>query len=132
MIFIGLLIIAIGAFCQSSCYVPINKIKDWSWESYWIVQGIFAWLVLPLLGAMLAIPEDQSLMVKGILMLLCYSMGLGIPFVVSAVLIDKLKGAFSFIKSNYIIINKICGAFLVIVGISMATGLLGRLLTLLS
>lgn len=61
MIFIGLLIIAIGAFCQSSCYVPINKIKDWSWESYWIVQGIFAWLVLPLLGAMLAIPEGQSL-----------------------------------------------------------------------
>ena len=35
-ILIGLLIIAIGAFCQSSCYVPINKIKDWSWESYWI------------------------------------------------------------------------------------------------
>ena len=37
-IIIGLLIIAVGAFCQSSCYVPINKIKDWSWESYWIVQ----------------------------------------------------------------------------------------------
>jgi L-rhamnose-H+ transport protein len=60
-IFIGLLIIAIGAFCQSSCYVPINKIKDWSWESYWIVQGVFAWLVLPFLGAMLAVPEGQSL-----------------------------------------------------------------------
>ena len=60
-IVIGLLIIAIGAFCQSSCYVPINKIKDWSWESYWIVQGVFAWLVLPLLGALLAVPEGQSL-----------------------------------------------------------------------
>ena len=57
----GLLIIAIGAFCQSSCYVPINKIKSWSWESYWLVQGIFAWLVLPLLGAMLAIPEGHGL-----------------------------------------------------------------------
>ena len=45
-IVIGLLIIAIGAFCQSSCYVPINRIKDWSWESYWLVQGVFAWLVL--------------------------------------------------------------------------------------
>ena len=42
---IGLLIIAVGAFCQSSSYVPINKIKDWSWESYWIVQGVFAWLL---------------------------------------------------------------------------------------
>lgn len=57
----GLLIIAIGAFCQSSCYVPINKIKDWSWESYWIVQGIFAWLLLPLLGALLAVPAGHSL-----------------------------------------------------------------------
>ena len=60
-IVIGLLIIAIGAFCQSSCYVPINKIKEWSWESYWIVQGVFAWLILPFLGALLAVPEGQSL-----------------------------------------------------------------------
>ena len=60
-IVIGLLIIAIGAFCQSSCYVPINKIKDWSWESYWIVQGVFAWLILPLLGALLAVPAGHSL-----------------------------------------------------------------------
>ena len=60
-IFIGLLIIAVGAFCQSSCYVPINKIKKWSWESYWLIQGIFAWLVFPFLGALLAIPEGHSL-----------------------------------------------------------------------
>ena len=52
---IGLLIIAIGAFCQSSSYVPINKIKSWSWESYWIVQGVFAWLLFPLLGALLSL-----------------------------------------------------------------------------
>ncbi len=61
MIIIGLLIIAIGAFCQSSSYVPINKIKSWSWESYWIVQGLFAWLVLPFLGALLAVPAGHSL-----------------------------------------------------------------------
>lgn len=61
MIIIGLLIIAIGAFCQSSCYVPINKIKSWSWESYWIVQGVFAWLILPFLGALLAVPAGGSL-----------------------------------------------------------------------
>ena len=60
-IIIGLIIIAIGAFCQSSSYVPINKIKDWSWESYWIVQGLFAWLILPFLGALLAVPEGHSL-----------------------------------------------------------------------
>ncbi len=61
LIILGLLIIAIGAFCQSSSYVPINKIKSWSWESYWIVQGVFAWLVFPLLGALLAVPAGESL-----------------------------------------------------------------------
>lgn len=60
-IIIGLLIIAVGAFCQSSSYVPINKIKNWSWESYWIVQGVFAWLVFPFLGALLAVPDGHSL-----------------------------------------------------------------------
>ena len=58
---IGLVIIAIGAFCQSSSYVPINKIKSWSWESYWMTQGVFAWLVFPLLGALLAVPSGESL-----------------------------------------------------------------------
>lgn len=60
-IIIGLLIIAVGAFCQSSSYVPINKIKKWSWESYWFVQGVFAWLIFPFLGAMLAVPDNHSL-----------------------------------------------------------------------
>ena len=58
---IGLLIIAIGSFGQSSSYVPINKVKNWSWESFWLVQGIFAWLVFPLLGALLAIPAGSTL-----------------------------------------------------------------------
>jgi L-rhamnose-H+ transport protein len=60
-ILIGLIIIAVGAFCQSSSYVPINKVKAWSWESYWIIQGVFAWLAFPLLGALLAVPEGESL-----------------------------------------------------------------------
>lgn len=62
LILLGLLIIAIGAFCQSSSYVPINKIKSWSWESYWLVQGVFAWLLFPILGALLAVPSGESLL----------------------------------------------------------------------
>ena len=58
---IGLLIIAVGSFGQSSSYVPIRKIKDWSWECFWLVQGIFAWLLFPYLGALLAVPEGHSL-----------------------------------------------------------------------
>lgn len=60
-IIIGLIIIAIGAFCQSSSYVPINKVKEWSWESFWLTQGVFAWLVFPFLGALLAVPSGHSL-----------------------------------------------------------------------
>ena len=60
-IVIGLLIIAVGAFCQSSSYVPINKVKSWSWESFWLVQGLFAWLVFPIAGALLAVPAGHSI-----------------------------------------------------------------------
>ena len=65
-------------------------------------------------------------------MLLCYSAGLGLPFLLSAVLIDQLKGAFNWIKAHYGIINKICGGLLVLVGAAMAAGMLGRLLAVLS
>lgn len=58
---IGLAVIAIGSFGQSSSYVPINKVKNWSWESFWLTQGIFAWLVFPLLGALLAVPAGHNL-----------------------------------------------------------------------
>lgn len=58
---IGLLVIAFGSFCQSSSYVPIKKVKDWSWESFWLIQGVFAWLVFPLLGSLLGVPHEGSL-----------------------------------------------------------------------
>lgn len=60
-IFIGLLIIALGSFGQSSSYVPINRVREWSWENFWMVQGIFAWLLFPLLGALIAVPAGSSL-----------------------------------------------------------------------
>ena len=76
--------------------------------------------------------SQQGSTVKGIVMLFCYSLGLGIPFVISALLIDKLKGAFNWIKKNYKIINIVCGILLVLVGILMMTGLLGGFLKNLS
>lgn len=79
---------------------------------------------------MMAATEGEGL--KGILMLLCFSLGLGIPFIASAVLIDRLKSTFDFIKRNYRAINFISGGLLVIVGILMATGLMGYFLSLLS
>lgn len=84
------------------------------------------------LGSALMLASQQGQVLAGMLMLLCYSLGLGIPFVLSAVLIDNLKSTFDFIKRNYRIINIICGGLLVVIGIFMATGTLGRLLALLS
>ena len=84
------------------------------------------------LGSALILASQQGHVVEGMLMLLCYSLGLGIPFLLSAVLIDYLKSAFNWIKQHYQVINAVCGCFLVLVGILMATGTLGRLISLLS
>lgn len=84
------------------------------------------------LGSALMLASQQGHVAIGVLMLLCYSLGLGIPFLLSAVLIEKLKSTFDFIKKHYQIVNGICGGMLVAVGILMATGLLGRFLALFS
>lgn len=83
------------------------------------------------LGSALMLAGQQGSALIGMGMLLCYSAGLGVPFLLSAVLIDQLKNAFAFIKRNYDIINKICGGLLILVGVLMATGLLTRALNLL-
>ena len=84
------------------------------------------------LGSALMLASQQGSALVGTMMLLCYSAGLGVPFLVSAVLIDQLKGAFNFIKHNYNLVNKVCGSLLVAVGVLMATGLLTRMLNALN
>ena len=84
------------------------------------------------LGSALMLASQQGHILEGVLMLLVYSLGLGIPFILSALLIDKLSGAFAFIKKHYNVINAICGGFLVIIGLMMATGIMGKYLALLS
>ena len=84
------------------------------------------------LGSALAMASGEGETVSGIIMLLLYSLGLGLPFLLSAVLIDKLKGAFTFIKKNYKIINTASGIFLIIIGILMMTGYLNRIISILS
>ncbi|MBQ3504767.1 MAG: sulfite exporter TauE/SafE family protein [Oscillospiraceae bacterium] len=84
------------------------------------------------LGSALMLASQQGHVLEGMTMLLCYSLGLGVPFLVSALLIDQLKTAFNWVKAHYDIINKVCGGLLVLVGVLMATGLLGRFLSILS
>lgn len=69
---------------------------------------------------------------KGALLLLFYSLGLGIPFVISAILLDSLSGVFGLIKKHYRVINTVCGVFLIIVGICMAFGVMNKFLSLFS
>ena len=84
------------------------------------------------LGSALMLASQQGHTVVGLLLLLCYSLGLGVPFLLSALLIDQLKGAFDIIKRNYRLLNRISGALLVLLGICMMTGWLARLLTALA
>lgn len=84
------------------------------------------------LGSALLLASQQGHILEGTLMLLVFSLGLGIPFILSAVLIDYLKTTFNWIKKHYLIINIISGCLLILIGIMMATGTLGALLALLS
>jgi cytochrome c-type biogenesis protein len=84
------------------------------------------------LGSALLMASLGGSLLQGISMLLAFSIGLGIPFVASALLIDQLKGTFNFIKRNYKIINFISGGLLIIIGILMATGYMGYFLSLLT
>lgn len=84
------------------------------------------------LGSALLMASQQGHILSGMLMLLVYSLGLGVPFLLSAVLIDRMKSTLDWIKRHYTIINRISGSFLILIGILMATGLLGQFLNLFS
>ena len=84
------------------------------------------------LGSALILASQRGHVLEGMGMLLAYSAGLGIPFLISALLIDKLKSTFNWIKGHYSVVNTVSGALLIFVGVLMATGTLGRILTWLS
>lgn len=113
-----------------------KKIKTFKFFSSIAFGMIFAIGWTPCVGvflsAALLIAVNSQETFTGTLMLLVYSLGLGIPFVICAILLDKLKEAFNFIKKNYKTINIISGLVLVIIGIFMMTGYLNKFLSLLT
>ena len=108
------------------------KTRDMNFWSAFLFGVVFSvgWTpcVGVFLGSALMLASQQGSAVMGTLMLLSYSLGLGVPFLVSAVLIDQLKSAFTFIKRNYGVINTVCGGLLIVVGVLMMTGMLTRFL----
>lgn len=84
------------------------------------------------LGSALALAGASGTALKGVLLLVTYSLGLGVPFLISALLIERLNTAFTFIKRNYRVINIVCGSFLILVGILMALGRLDAVVAVFS
>lgn len=136
VVFFGLSYLGVfqlNLFKGSKCSVDTRNMGFFSAMLFGVIFSL-GWTpcVGAFLGSALMLASQQGHVVEGMLMLLAYSLGLGIPFVFSAVLIDYLKSAFDWIKRNYAVINRICGGLLVVIGILMATGVLGRVLNLLS
>lgn len=98
-----------------------NNVKDLTFIKAVIFGILFSISWTPCIGtflssALLLVAKQQN-MLEGIFLMIVYCIGLGIPFVISVVLIEKLKGMFNFIKRNYNIIKKISGIILIVMGI---------------
>ncbi len=55
-VLLGIIFHFVGGFASGSFYIPYKKVRGWAWESYWIVGGLFSWLIIPLLAAYLTVP----------------------------------------------------------------------------
>jgi L-rhamnose-H+ transport protein len=75
---LGVIFHFIGGFASGSFYIPYKKVRGWAWESYWIVGGIFSWLIVPPLAAFLTIPgfADIIRQTDGGILWLTYFFGL--------------------------------------------------------
>ena len=115
---------------------PSNTIVPRNFFSSLLFGMVFAigWTpcVGAFLGSALSLAASSGQTQAGLLLLLSYSLGLGVPFLLTAILIDQLESALSWIKAHYGLIDKLCGALLVVVGLLMASGLMGLWLRALS
>lgn len=80
------------------------------------------------LGSALMMASVSGTMLKGVALLFTYSLGLGVPIILSVLIIQKLNTAFEYIKKHYKVINNICGVFLIIIGILMAIGMMNNVM----
>ena len=133
----GLIVVALGLAYIG--VIPLNFLKGISGKykadnilSAFVFGMIYSVSLTPCVGAFLGsalmLAATTGGAVKGFSLLLVYSLGLGIPFIISALIIDRLKDAFDFIKRHYDLINKVSGVFLIIVGILMMAGLLNKMM----
>ncbi|WP_163407371.1 L-rhamnose/proton symporter RhaT [Flavobacterium ajazii] len=75
---LGIIFHSIGGFSSGSFYMPFKKVKDWAWESYWLIGGFFSWLIVPPIAAYLTIPNFTDIIANAApnIKVLAYTMGL--------------------------------------------------------
>lgn len=135
-IILGILVILFGInfldiiklpFINKTVNVKLKKEKI-NYLSSTIFGMVFAICWTPCVGTFLSsalmYAASFNSIFKGIIMLTLFCIGLGIPFIISSILLYNLKEAFNFIKTHYNIINKVSGALLVIIGILIITSVL--------
>jgi len=61
MVALGVLLHAVGGIAAGSFYIPFKKVRNWAWESYWLVGGVFSWIIMPWVIAAVTIPQLPSL-----------------------------------------------------------------------
>src|SRR6266436_2774731 len=54
---LGVLLHGIGGLMSAIFYLPYRRVRFWAWETYWLVGGVFSWLVAPWIIASLAVPN---------------------------------------------------------------------------
>lgn len=135
----GVIVILFGLSFLEVFHIPFFKGMNKGYKVTGIVSAflfgaIYSISLTPCVGAFLGsalmLASSAGGALKGATLLLTYSLGLGIPFIFSAILLDKLSGAFTFIKKHYKVINLVSGILLIIVGLAMAFGLLNSLLAI--
>ena len=137
----GLIVIVFGLSYLDVFHLPFfkgmkRKTKISGLFSAFIFGMIYSVSLTPCVGAFLGsalmLAGTSGGALNGAMLLLAYSLGLGIPFLISAVLIDRLNSVFTFIKQHYKVVNLVSGLFLIITGIFMMFGLLNQLLAFFS
>ncbi len=112
-------------------FINMEKRIDYQFKSLRFITSIIFGMVFALgwspclssfLGSALALASNSKTIFEGVLLLLCFSIGLGIPFIITSIIFEKAKGAFKQIQAHSRIINIVSGALLIIAGILVFTG----------
>ena len=136
----GVLVFALGFFMLGIIKVPwmygearfdMGKAKGFGGAAALVVGMAFAFgwtpCVGPILGSILALAGSTGSVADGVILLLAYSAGLGVPFVATALLFGQLKGALTWLNRHALFMNRVAGVLLMAVGMLIVTGQLSRL-----